>query len=107
MALRQVGGLVRKAFGALNEGSTGRAAGLRRAIEERVATAPPLPPHLANQLQQLGEKLAELQDWRSFTVAPKRAELIEEMESLVGATIEPAALAQRIKTLQEDWRTLS
>jgi hypothetical protein len=107
MALRQVGGLLRKAFGALNEGSTGRAAGLRRAIEEKVAAAPPLPPHLVSQLQQLDEKLAELKDWKSFTVAPKRAELIEEMESLVGATIEPAALAERIKTLQEDWRTLS
>jgi Domain of Unknown Function (DUF349) len=55
----------------------------------------------------LDEKLAELRDWKSFTVAPKRTELIEEMESLVGATIEPAALAERIKTLQEDWRTLS
>ena len=107
MALRQVGGLLRKAHGALNEGSTGRAAGLRRAIEEKVAATPPLPPHLASQLQQLDEKLAELKDWKSFTVAPKRAELIEEMESLVGATIEPAALAERIKTLQEDWRTLS
>jgi Domain of Unknown Function (DUF349) len=107
MALRQVGGLLRKAFGALNEGSTGRAAGLRRAIEEKVGAMPPLPPHLVSQLQQLDEKLAELKDWKSFTVAPKRAELIEEMESLVGATIEPAALAERIKTLQEDWRTLS
>ena len=106
-ALRQVGGLLRKAHGALNEGSTGRAAGLRRAIEEKVAAAPPLPPHLASQLQQLDEKLAELKDWKSFTVAPKRAELIEEMTALVGATIEPTALAERIKTLQEDWRTLS
>ena len=106
-ALRQLGGLLRKAHGALNEGSTGRAAGLRRAIEEKVTAAPPLPPYLANQLQQLDEKLAELKDWKSFTVAPKRAELIEEMESLIGATIEPAALAERIKTLQEDWRTLS
>ena len=36
MALRQIGGLIRKAHGALSEGSTGRAAGLRRAIEEKV-----------------------------------------------------------------------
>jgi hypothetical protein len=107
LALRQLGGLIRKAHGALNEGSTGRAAGLRRAIEEKLATAPPLPPHLANQIQQLDKKLAELKDWKAFSVTPKRAELMEEMESLVGSTLDPPTLANRIKSLQEEWRTLS
>jgi len=106
-ALRQIGGLIRKAHGALNEGSTSRAAGLRRAIEEKLATAPPLPAYLANQLQQLDKKLAELKDWKSFSVTPKRVELMEEMESLVGATLEPPVLAERIKSLQQEWRTLS
>jgi Domain of Unknown Function (DUF349) len=107
IAFRQIGGLIRKAQSALNEGSTGRAAGLRRAIEEKLATAPPLPPHLSNSLQLLDKKLTELKDWKSFSVAPKRVELMEEMESLVGATMEPVALADRIKSLQEEWRTLS
>ena len=106
-ALRQVGGLIRKANLALNDGSTGRAAGLRRAIEEKLASAPPLSGHLTNQLQQLDKKLADLKDWKSFTVAPKRVELMEEMESLVDATLEPQALADRIKQLQDEWRTLS
>ena len=106
-ALRQIGGLIRKAQGSLSEGSTGRAAGLRRAIEEKLAGSPPLPAHLSNQLQQLDHKLAELKDWKNFTVAPKRVELMEEMESLVGATLAPPVLAERIKALQEDWRTLS
>jgi hypothetical protein len=107
IAFRQIGGLIRKAHGALNEGSTGRAAGLRRAIEEKLATAPPLPPHLTTSIQVLDKKLEELKDWKSFSVAPKRVELMEEMESLVDATIEPVALADRIKSLQEEWRTLS
>jgi hypothetical protein len=106
-AFRQIGGLIRKAQSALNEGSTGRAAGLRRAIEEKLPTAPPLPPHLTASLQLLDKKLEELKDWKSFSVAPKRVELMEEMESLVGATLEPVALADRIKSLQEEWRTLS
>jgi len=106
-ALRQIGGLIRKAQGSLSAGSTGRAAGLRRAIEEKLAGSPALPAHLSNQLQQLDKKLAELKDWKNFTVAPKRAELMEEMESLIGATLEPPVLAERIKSLQEDWRTLS
>ena len=107
MALRQIGGLIRKASLALNDGSTGRAAGLRRAIEEKLAAAPPLPGHMTSQLQQLDKKLADLKDWKSFTVAPKRIELMEEMESLIDATLEPQALADRIRQLQDEWRTLS
>lgn len=106
-ALSQIGGLLRKAHGALAAGSSRMAAGLRRAIDEKLTTAPPLPAHLANQLKQLDAKLEELKDWKSFSVAPKRAELIEQMESLVGATLHPSALAGHIKNLQEQWRTLS
>src|SRR5579872_1312199 len=107
LAFRQIGGLIRKALSALREGSTGRAAGLRRAIEEKLPTAPALPSYLTSQLQDLDARLADLKDWKSFSVVPKRMELIEEMESLIGATLEPVALADRIKTLQEDWKTLS
>lgn len=106
-AIRQIGGLIRKARAALEEGSTGRAAGLRRAIEEKLQGAPPLPPYLSRQIQQLDEGLNVLKDWKSFSVAPKRAELIEEMESLVGADLDPPVLAQRIRDLREQWRTLS
>jgi hypothetical protein len=107
LALRQIGGLIRKALGALNDGVTGRAAGLRRTIEEKLPSAPPLPTYLANQLQRLDTKLNELKDWKSFSVTPKRLELMEEMEALVGSTLDPPVLADRIKELQEQWRTLS
>ncbi len=106
-ALKQIGGLLRKAHGALASGSSRTAAGMRRAIEEKLSTEPLLPPHLANQLKQLDAKLQELQDWKSFSVAPKRADLIERMESFIGATMHPTALAGHIKELQEQWRTLS
>ncbi|MBL8267728.1 DUF349 domain-containing protein [Steroidobacter sp.] len=106
-ALRQIGGLLRKAQAALASGSSKSASGLRRAIEEKLAVAPPLPAQLTKQLHQLDEKLQELKDWKSFSVAPKRADLIERMEALVGATMHPTALAGEIKSLQEQWRTLS
>ena len=106
-ALRQIGGLIRKAHGALAAGSSKTAAGLRRGIEDKLAHAPHLPAHLASQLRHLDEKLQELKDWKSFSVAPKRIELIERMESLIGATLHPTALAGHIKDLQEQWRTLS
>jgi Domain of Unknown Function (DUF349) len=116
---RQIGGLIRKANGALSEGNTKVAAGLRRAIEEKLPTAsateaegapPPLlvlPTHLVRGLQQLDDKLSALKEWKDYAVAPKRIELIEEMESLIGSTDEPLVLADRIKALQQDWRTIS
>ena len=107
LAFRQIGGLIRKAQSALNEGTTGRAAGLRRAIEEKLANAAPLSPSLASQLQNLDTRLNELKDWKNFSVGPKRTELMEEMESLVSSTLDPPVLADRIRSLQEEWRTLS
>jgi hypothetical protein len=106
-AARQIGELIRKARAALSDGSTSRAASVRRTIEQKLAGAAPLPANLANQLQQLDLQLDELKDWKNFSVAPKRAELIEEMESLVGAELEPLELAEKIKSLQDEWRTLS
>jgi hypothetical protein len=104
---RQLDGLIRKASGALRDGDTKRASGIRRAIDEKAVGAPPLPPQLIRHLEELDGKLAELKQWKDYAVAPKRIELIDEMESLVGSSDEPPALAARIKDLQEQWRTIS
>lgn len=103
---REISDLIRKARGALNGGSTSRAAGIRRTIEEKLAASEPLSAPLASQLQQLDKQIDDLKDWKSFSVAPKRAELIEEMQSLIGAEMEPQELADRIKSLKEEWRVL-
>jgi hypothetical protein len=67
---------------------------------------PPLPPRLAKPLQQVDERLEELKDWRTFSVAPKREELLLEIESLIESTLEPPVLARQIRELQQQWRTL-
>jgi len=105
-SFRQIGGLLRAARGALGDGNTQRAAGLRRAIAEKVATLV-LPAHLTRQLLELDDKLNELKQWKDYAVAPKRIELIAEMESLIGAEEDPKVLAERIKALQQEWRTIS
>ena len=102
---RQIGGLLRQAKGALETGNTQRAAGLRRAIEVKLPGAPALPVHLTRNLQQFDDKLIDLKQWKDYAVAPKRVELIEEMETLIGSSDEPRILADRIKALQEEWRT--
>ena len=103
---RQIGGLMRMAHAALKDGGTQRAAGLRRAIEEKLPAAPALPASLSRQLLQLDEKLNELKEWKDYAVAPKRLELIAAMEALIGSTEGPKALADRIKQLQQEWRTI-
>jgi hypothetical protein len=107
LVFRQIGGLIRKANGALSDGNTQKAAGLRRAIEEKWPTASVVPAYLTRHLQQLDDKLNELKQWKDYAVAPKRIELIEEMETLVGSTEEPKVLSGRIKSLQQEWRTIS
>jgi hypothetical protein len=62
---------------------------------------------LQRQLDQLDVKLQELRDWHAFTAGPKRTALIERMRSLVGASIAPEQLAQHIRKLQQEWRTLN
>ena len=107
-ALRQVSGLLRKAQGALAAGHSRQAGGIRRALEEKLPGLPvALPPHLAGQLHAFDEQLNALQDWRSFAVAPKRVELIGQMEALIGVGGSPVALAGRIKRLQDEWKLIS
>jgi hypothetical protein len=104
---RQIGGLIRMANAALRDGGTQRAGGLRRSIEEKLAAAAPPPAYLLRQILQLDEKLNELKQWKDYAVAPKRVELIAEMEALIGSTDEPNVLAEHIKSLQQEWRTIS
>jgi hypothetical protein len=104
---RQIGSLIRMAGAALRDGNTQRAAGLRRSIDQKLPAAPAPPAYLSRQIQQLDEKLTELKQWKDYAVAPKRLELIAEMQALIGSDEEPRALADRIKSLQQDWRTIS
>lgn len=104
--VRNLLGLLRQAQAALEHGGTARAARLRDAIAERLPQAPALPEWFGRQLQQVDARLEELKDWKTFRVVPKRAELIQRMQSLVGADISPEELARQIRRLRDEWRTL-
>lgn len=107
LAARQIGALIARTHSVLRDGHTGPAAGLRRAIEEKLTAVPAVPAFLARQVQALDAKLGELKAWKDYAVAPKRTELIMEMEALVGSSEPPQALADRIKDLREQWKTIS
>ena len=104
---RRLVGLLRQAQAALEHGGTARAARMREAIAEKLPQAPALPPWFERQLQQLDEKIEELKDWKTFRVVPKRAELLKQMQALVGADVSPEDLAKRIRRLRDEWRSLN
>jgi hypothetical protein len=103
---RRLVGMLRQARAALDDGATARADRLREAIAEQLPQAPDLPPWFPRQLQELDARLAELKDWKAFRAAPRRAELTQQMQSLVGADMSPEELARRIRRLRDEWRTL-
>ena len=99
--------LLRQAQTALDHGGTARAQRLRVALAEKLMQPAVLPAWFDRQLQLLDARLAELKDWKTFTVVPKRMELVERMQSLVGAEISPEELSHHIRRLQDEWRTLN
>jgi len=105
--LDQVAALLARAHGALRGGRSGPAAGMRRALGDKLAAAPALPPALARSLADLDARLGALREWKDYAVAPKRAELIAQMEALIGASEPPAQLAARIRELRAHWKTIS
>ena len=106
-AVRDLVSLLRQAQSAVDHGGTARAARLRDAIKARLPEAPPLPAWFAAKLEQVDARIQELQDWKTFTVVPKRAELLQQMQALVDAEISPEERAQWIRRLRDEWRTLS
>ena len=99
--------LIRLSSAALHRGDTRKAARFRQSIEEALPCAPALPPHLVRSLEQLDARLNELRQWKDYVAAPKRIELIEEMEALAGTDEEPEALSEHIRALRQEWRTIN
>lgn len=104
---RSILGTLRQAQAAIDHGGTARAARLRDDVREKLAQAPALPPWFTRKLEELDSRIEEMKDWKIFTVVPKRAGLIERMQSLVGADIQPEELARQIRRLRDEWRTLN
>ncbi len=104
---RHIAGLIRKANETVSSGVLGKAMGIRRAIDEKLQSLEQLPNHLSNQLEQLDETLAKLQDWKDYAVQPKKHELIALLEALDGSKEHPETLANKIKRIQDEWRSLS
>ena len=106
-ALADIVSLIRLSGAALARGDTRKAARFRQSIEAALPEAPSLPPQLSRSLEQLDHRLNELRQWKDYAAAPKRIQLIEEMEALIGVEEAPETLAEHIRALRQEWRTIN
>jgi hypothetical protein len=103
----EVASLIRLCGAALGRGETRKSARFRQSIDAALANGPALPPHLARSLEQLDKRLNELKQWKDYAAAPKRIELIEEVEALVGVDEPPETLLEHLRALRQEWRTIN
>lgn len=105
--IRLLGGLIRKANQATEQGRLKQAIGMRHSIDEKTEAIGELPSNIQRNLESLDEAIQKLVDWQAYAVVPKKNDLIEAMEKLVGADLAPEALATKIKKLQSEWKELN
>jgi exonuclease SbcC len=91
---------------AIEQGEARNADRCMRKIERADTEHPQIPNTLQNRFKNLSAKLQELKDWQGFAVQPKKEQLCEEMEMLVGADLPPQDKSNAIKALQAQWKSL-
>ena len=93
---------------ALAQGHSKEATKLNRLISQALKQiSPNKAAALQQQFRNLQAQLHELRDWAGFATTPKKESLLKSMEELIGADIVPDVLAEKIQTLQEEWKELS
>lgn len=105
--LRHLNALIGKANGALKDGQSNQAAGIRRSLEKKYLELDRVPPAVTAQIEQLDAALDKLLDWKQYAVEPKQQQMIDGMQALVISNVNPEALASKIKHLQEQWKSIS
>ena len=61
---------------------------------------------LTGKLKAQQTRIEELKDWQGYATRPKQEDLCQRMELLADQHLEPHIKAQRIKDLQNEWKSL-
>lgn len=59
-----------------------------------------------HQFQSLTAQLHEIRDWQGFAALPKKEALCDQMEALISSEKTPDVVAEKIRELQQEWKTL-
>ncbi|GGB86891.1 hypothetical protein GCM10011352_10960 [Marinobacterium zhoushanense] len=63
-------------------------------------------PQLEKRYKSLIAQLQEMKDWQGFAINGKKEELCDRMEALIDADLPPQQLADQIRSLQQEWKSL-
>lgn len=64
------------------------------------------PEALEQRYKSLCARLQEMKDWQGFAINSKKEALCEQMEALIGSDLPAQPLADRIRSLQKEWKEL-
>ena len=91
----------------VDAGEVHEAVALDRKLREQVKALPPAASRsLGAELAEVGARLRELRDWRSFAEVPRRQALCEQMEALAESPLEVQEQADAVRALRQQWNDL-
>lgn len=104
--LKKINELIRKAHWAIDNGRVRQARGIVKELHEKREKHSALPQAVVTRLEELDAAMEKLGDWHEFAVLPKKEALVEKMEALIDTNLHPEDLADKIKSMQEEWKLL-
>lgn len=104
---QQARSLLDRLDAAVLEGSVREASLLFRELSRLLEQLPESgSSDLIQHLRLEQKRLDELRDWVRFATRPKQEDLIQRMEQLAAASLEPHVKAEKIRDLQREWKEL-
>lgn len=103
--VRQVAALLQILNTELAENRTKEADRALSKVRNALATLEPgRRQEFEQQIKPLAARLHEVHDWQGFAIEPKKHELCDSIEALIGSIEDTEMLAVKIQTLQEQWK---
>jgi DNA repair protein SbcC/Rad50 len=106
-SVRELTELVRKGNWAAGQGYANKARALLQEAERKLDRIEDLPAQLTSKYEEFKIAVEKLADWHEFATNPKKEDLIKKMQALVSTKLHPKELAEKIQTLQNEWKSLS
>ncbi len=91
---------------ALDAGDTSNARRLRAALTEQRKRLRDVPAAIAQTLLQHETRFAELAQWQHWANEKRRRQLVDDMETLLGAGLHPDAVATKVRDARNEWQKL-
>ncbi|KGK42537.1 hypothetical protein LH51_06275 [Nitrincola sp. A-D6] len=89
----------------IKQGETLKAQELLDSLSKQVKKQP-LSEALQQQFRNLLAQVNEMSEWQQFAAISKKEQLCIAMEALIDSHLAPAALAEQIRALQQQWKQL-